>query len=397
MRVLVVAPRLEIGGAEIHLSRILPRLKRAGLDVSLFTIERGGPLDAVLVKEGVPVLGIAASGGRTLSSLRAALALRGEITRLRPDVLHYFLPQPYLIGSLAAVGRTDIIRIMSRRSLAAYQDNHPLLAQIERRLHRSVAGLIANSGAVAAQLVAESGAPQKVGVIHNGIEMPPFISAEARAARRRALEIPADSFVIATIANLIPYKGHVDLLAALDTARARLGERWRLMLIGRDDGIGAALRQQARALGIADNVLWLGQRTDSQQLLAAADLGVLPSHQEGFSNSLIEKMAHGLPVVATRIGGNIDAVAEGETGRLVPVAAPAALGAAIAGLYEDASLRARMGVAARLRVERLFSIDMCARRYLGLYRGLLERKERPVAELIDPPDAAERSLAQVIG
>jgi len=398
MRVLVVAPRMEIGGAEMHLSRVLPRLKRADLDVSLFTIARGGPLDAVLARGGVPVLGIEERGGRALASLRTVLALRGEIARLKPDILHYFLPEPYLIGSAAAAGRNPI-KIMSRRSLSVYQGNHPMLAKLERLLHRTVAALIGNSSAVAAQLITESGAPEKVGIIHNGIEPPPPVDTAARAAHRRAVGIPADAFVIATIANLIPYKGHSDLLAGLGAVRARLTGSWRLMLIGRDEGIGARLKRQAGELGIAGNILWLGERADAQDLIAAADIGVLPSHQEGFSNSLIEKMAYGLPVVATRIGGNIDAVADGATGRLVPVADPAALGEAIAALYEDAGLRARMGAAARLRVERLFSLEACVRRYLNLYRGLVQHKETPVAQLIDTPEMilAAVTPAEVVG
>lgn len=401
MRVLIVAPRLEVGGAEMHLCRVLPRLRQSGLDVSLFALTRGGRLEPSLVAAGVPVSGGSAAGGRVLASLRTVMTLRHIIRRERPDVVHFFLPEPYLIGSVASAGCDAIVKIMSRRSLSHYQGNHPMLARLERALHRSVAALIGNSSAVAAQLVAESGAPEKVGIIHNGIELPPPCDAATRAAERRLLGIPDGAFVIGVIANLIAYKGHADLLTALGAIRDRLSGPWRLMLIGRDEGIGATLRRQAEQLGIAGNILWLGERADSQDLIATADLGVLPSHQEGFSNSLIEKMAHGLPVVATRVGGNIDAVADGDSGRLVPVGDAAALGAAITALYEDAGLRARMGVAARLRVERLFSLQACARRYLDLYRGLMDNRETPVAQLIDPPDTdlaeAVPALGRAIG
>jgi glycosyltransferase involved in cell wall biosynthesis len=186
------------------------------------------------------------------------------------------------------------------------------------------------------------------------------------------------------IANLIPYKGHADLFAALANVRERLHGPWRLVLIGRDEGVGPELKQQAELLGISPNILWLGERPNAQATLAAADLGVLPSHQEGFSNSLIEKMAHALPVVATRAGGNSDAVVDGESGCLVPIADPGALGAAIIALYEDAGLRTRMGAAARLRVERLFSLKVCVGRYLNLYRGITSNAGAPVARLIDP-------------
>ncbi len=338
-----------------------------------------------LTAAGVPVLGAEILGTRPVRSLRVARALRREIRKLRPDILHFFLPEPYLIGSLAAAGLGGMIRIMSRRSLAHYQQNHLLLAQMERYLHRSTNALIGNSSAVAAQLVQECGHPEKVGVIHNGIELPPLPDRQARASCRREFGIPEDAFVIAVIANLIPYKGHADLFAAVASVRERLRGPWRLLLIGRDEGIGPKLQQQAQLLGIGANILWLGERTDPQAVLAVADLGTLPSHQEGFSNSLIEKMAHALPVVATRAGGNSDAIVDGESGHLVPIADPAALGAAIAALYEDAGLRARIGAAARLRVERLFTLEACVRRYLNLYLGITANAGVPVARLIDPP------------
>jgi glycosyltransferase involved in cell wall biosynthesis len=385
-RVLVVAPRLERGGAEIHLARILPPLRRAGLDISLFSTSRGGRLEQDLIVAEVPVLGAKISGAQPLRSLRTAYDLRREIHKARPDILHFFLPEPYLVGSLAAAGLGGMIRIMSRRSLADYQRNHPILARVERHLHRSVDALVGNSSAVAAQLIAECGQPDKVGIIHNGIELSPPPGQQARTARRRELEIPDDAFVIATIANLIPYKGHADLLAALASARGRLRGAWRLMVIGRDDGIGQDLRRQAETLGIGPNVLWLGERSNPQELVVAADLGVLPSHQEGFSNSLIEKMAQGLPVIATRVGGNSDAFVDGESGRLVPVAEPTVLGDAIASLYEDPSLRARLGAAARKRVESFFTLEACVRRYLNLYIGITAGRAVPVAQLIDPED-----------
>ncbi|HET7847661.1 MAG TPA: glycosyltransferase [Pseudolabrys sp.] len=382
---LIVAPRLDVGGAEQHLTRILPRLSAAGLPVSIFAMQAGGSLQAELAASGVNVRAAPPHKPATARVLNAAGALRREIRRLRPDIIHFFLPEPYLVGSLAAVGVPGTIKVMSRRSLADYQRNHPVLARLERHLHRSVAALIANSTAVAEQLMDESGAPRKVGIIRNGIDVPPIVSIEARAARRRELGIPDDCIVFAVVANLIPYKGHADLLSALGGLRGRMLKPWRLLAIGRDEGIGASLTKQALSLGLGDNILWLGERRDVPVLLSAADVGLLPSHQEGFSNALIEMMAAGLPVIATAVGGNLDAIVKGESGSLVPVRDPAALGQAIATLYDSAALRARLGAAARARVERLFSLDACVRRYVNLYSGLLERPDTPVAYLIDPP------------
>jgi glycosyltransferase involved in cell wall biosynthesis len=281
---------------------------------------------------------------------------------------------------------------MSRRSLSIYQRKYPFLAGVERLLHRSMTGLIGNSEAVAAELKAECGEPGKVAIIHNGIELPPPMSRDQRMACRRRLGLSDDEFVMVIVANLIAYKGHSDLLEALSRVREKIGPKWRVLFAGRDQGIGDTLRRQAEAAGLANHVVWLGEVADPNSVLPAADLGVLPSHEEGFSNSLLEKMAQGLPVIATEVGGNIDAVANNENGLLVPVRSPAELGDAIAALHGDADLRQRLGSAARLRVERSFSIEACTRRYLDLYSGLM-RGDRPVAELTERSHASSSAIA----
>ena len=198
----------------MHLARVLPLLRQRGLDVSLFVLSRGGRLEPRLAASGVGVTGPRRHRIRLMQNIAALYSLRRELRRLRPDIVHYFLPEPYLVGSLAAAG-TGAIRIMSRRSLADYQIQHPLLARLEHWLHRFTAALIGNSNAVVRELVGECGDPSKVGLIPNGIEMPPAITAERRSAARREFGIPADALVLAVSANFIPYKGHGDLFDAL--------------------------------------------------------------------------------------------------------------------------------------------------------------------------------------
>lgn len=369
-RILVIAPRLEVGGTELHLIRVLPKLRRRGIDVSVFTLARGGKLEPRLAASGVPVSGYGGGAPRPFGSIGTVLQLRRELRRLKPDIVHFFLPEPYLIGMVASVGIRPLMRVMSRRSLAVYQRKHPALGLLERWLHRFTDRLLGNSTAVVEELVAECGQREKVELIHNGVELPPAISAENRQAVRRELGIAPDAFVIVVSANFIAYKGHSDLFDALGASKNRLNGAWRLVLIGHDLGMAAALRRKADELGIADHIVWLEDRSDAQSPLAAADIAVLPSHQEGFSNSLIEMMGCGLPVIATRVGGNIDAIVDGESGFLVPVKDPAALGAAIVALHDDGGLRHRMGAAARQRVIEHFSLEACVTRYVDFYARL---------------------------
>jgi glycosyltransferase involved in cell wall biosynthesis len=131
------------------------------------------------------------------------------------------------------------------------------------------------------------------------------------------------------------------------------------------------------------NVIFLGERPDAERLVTAADIGVLASHEEGFSNALLEMMARGVPMIATAVGGNVDAIASGQSGLLVPAEAPAALAEALLQLAGDPVLRTRLGQNGRVRVLALFSLDACVDRYVNLYRGIARVGAVPVQDVIE--------------
>src|SRR5581483_2870991 len=164
---LIVTRRLGIGGTEKHITQILPELRRSGIDASLFVLERGGKLEAKLSSSGVKI-----SGPRPgfAQRLRGAWHLYHYLRKNRPDIVHFFLPEPYLVGSITAALAGSDVRIMSRRSLANYQTRHPFLATLERWLHRRTRVLLGNSHAVVEELARECGDRTKIGLIYNGIE-----------------------------------------------------------------------------------------------------------------------------------------------------------------------------------------------------------------------------------
>jgi glycosyltransferase involved in cell wall biosynthesis len=286
--------------------------------------------------------------------------------------VHFFLPASYLVGGpLALLARMPNL-VMSRRSLNLYQRKRPLVSRLERWLHKRMDAILGNSGAVVRELIEVEGCPpNRVGLIHNGIDTTAFSGQPDKAAIRAELDIDPKSFVAIIVANLIPYKGHGDLLDALSRVRDRLPQPWTLLCVGRDDGILPQLEDLARAQGIADRVRFLGERKDVPRLLAAGDIGLLCSHQEGFSNAILEGMAAGLPMVVTDVGGNGEAVADGETGFVVPARDAGALSEAIVKLASEPSLRAKQGKKARARVEAQFSIQTCVSKYDRLYSALL--------------------------
>jgi glycosyltransferase involved in cell wall biosynthesis len=375
IRILVVIGALDLGGAESHLAQVLPRLAREGFDVAVHTLTGRGALAPVLEAAGVRVIAPKGSekgsksggfAGRALRALRAGSSLAGFMRRWRPDIVHFFLPEAYLVGAPIALAASRAKRVMSRRSLNDYQAKHPMLARLERALHGRMQALLANSAAVAAQLIGESAPKERVHLIRNGIDLARFRTPRPRANVRAELGTADGAVVLACVANLIPYKGHADLIDALAQMPRDLS--WELWCAGRDDGIGPALA--TRAAGLGGRVKFLGARTDVPDLLAAADIGVLASHEEGFPNAVLEAMAASLPVVATRAGGIPEAVDDGKTGLLAAVRAPAELGQALARLIADPALRRSMGEAGRARVEAELALEACVAAYARLYRSI---------------------------
>jgi glycosyltransferase involved in cell wall biosynthesis len=253
-------------------------------------------------------------------------------------------------------------------------------------LHRRMIALLGNSQAVVDELVNETGDRRKIGLIHNGIIVPPPVDERHRTLQRARLDLPADAFVMVIVANLIYYKGHSDLLGALGLVAAKLPQPWRLVVVGRDEGIGSQLKLQAERLNLTPNILWLGARSDVEAILPVADMGLLVSHQEGFSNALIEAMAQGLPMIATAIGGNLDAIVDGQSGRLVPVQDPERLSEVILEMALDPATRDALGLGARKRTIARFSLAGCVTRYERLYRGFRDLPWQPAQVVIDGSD-----------
>ena len=172
------------------------------------------------------------------------------------------------------------------------------------------------------------------------------------------------------VANLTAYKGHKDLLQALANIKEIVPGHWKLLLVGEDYGIRDELVRLVARVGIEQHVCFLGARDDVPEILSSADIGILSSHQEGFSNAILEYMAAGLPVLATDVGGNAEALTCNE-GLVVPLGNLDSLGKAICHLMLDPKLRTSMGRSGRQRVKRLFSTEKMVNEHIKVYKGLM--------------------------
>jgi len=376
--ILFVIGSLGIGGAERHLATVLPELVKAKWSISVYSLQGYGPLYDQLKAGGVDVIlpPVRRTVRRTALTAPLRLFVAGGhlfaiMVRRRPAIVHFFLPEAYLLGGPLALLAGVPVRVMSRRSLNVYQAERMLYRGVEKILHRWMTAVLGNSRSVVRQLRDEGVPESRLGLIYNGIETADGTVRSSRARVRAALNIPDAALVIVVVGNLIRYKGHVDLLDALKRAKSRLPADWKLLLVGRDDGMGAELRSMTEQMGLADNVLFLGLRNDTPSLLEASDIGILCSHQEGFSNAVLEGMAAGLPMIVTDVGGNPEAVVDGVTGLVVPPRDPMHLAETIMRLADNSAMRRQLGEAGRERVVEHFSLKQCVQKYDQFYRELL--------------------------
>ncbi|NWB85479.1 glycosyltransferase [Pseudomonas gingeri] len=379
MKLLYVIGSMEIGGAEQHLLRISTALRERGFQPEVFTITTGGPLTHAFIEGGVPVHGVMLPGWirRFLRDERAiawagllysAVALWWLCWRRRPQVVHFFLPAAYIVGGVVLLFCPRARQMMSRRSLNLYQAKHRLYRRLEHWLHPRMDRVCGNSVAVIEDLLSEGVTKDQARLIYNGVDLERFAQPRDRATVRNDLSIPDDALVFIMIANLIPYKGHADLIRAFAKIQDLIPQPWVCLCVGRDDGIGNTLRQQALSLGLGEKICFLGSRQDVPDLLNASDVGVLCSHEEGFSNAVLEGMAAKLPMVVSDVGGNAEAVVHGSTGWVVPPCASGELADALLAVARDPERR-RMGEAGHLRVETVFSMEACLQGYADIYCG----------------------------
>jgi len=215
--------------------------------------------------------------------------------------------------------------------------------------------------------------PERVRVLYNGIDILQYGSARPEPELRHDLGIPEGHRLVVMLARLVAQKKHTRLFQALETIRNELPPT-RVLLLGEGDLLGALQREvEERHLG--DIVSFAGHRNDIPQILALSDLLVVTSDREGFSNAIVESLAAGVPVVATDVGGNSEAIVDGRCGFVVKPDDLTGLAHALKTVLTDDALRRRMSEGARLRAKR-FGLDRMLEETRQLYLELLAEGAR---------------------
>ncbi|WHZ20185.1 MAG: hypothetical protein OJF55_002334 [Rhodanobacteraceae bacterium] len=364
------------GGSERFLRNLLGMLPRELYRITLIQLCEEPAAAAVLQQdpiasvESASYLPFTGSDGR--GAWRAYRSIRRLVQRQGFNIIQSQHEKSDLFNALLPRGPLRAVRISNRRDTGFLKSAR--LRRLSRFLNRRYDGIVAPSTAILDAVQRSEGRPRaRTRCIPNGVDTERFRprASGTRLAARADVGFTEDELLIGCVADLFPVKRHVDLIDAFAQVRAALPNT-RLVLIG-DGPLRETIEAQIRTLGLTDAVRLLGPRRDVDRLLPTLDLFVLASDTEGLSNAILEAQACGLPVVATRVGGNPDVV-QADCGELVEARQPAALAAIMLRLLRDPARRAHMGAAGRTRVEREHSLVAMVQAYEALYRELSDAR-----------------------
>ena len=359
MKILHVETGRHLYGGPQQVIYLARALRDLGHD-NLIVCPPGSGIDNAARASALPVRNLFCAGDLDLPF---AYRLTQFIAQLKPDIVHCHSRRGAdVLGGLAA-SFADVPAVVSRRV-----DNTEmrLVAALRYRPFRKV---IAISEAIARELRDRGVEEERLAVIRSAVDADRFEQGADCTAFRREFGVPDGAMLVAAVGQLIPRKGHRYLLQA--AAELRASHTGFHVLIFGDGHLRNELQDQAESLGIADIVTLAGFREDLDDHVGCFDIFVHPALAEGLGVAALKAAAAGVPVVGFEAGGLPEAVADGETGILVPPEDAAALREAIAALLADESLRTRLGSAGRKRMRQDFSIAAMAEMHVALYESVM--------------------------
>ena len=360
LRIVHVDTETGFSGGEVQVFLLLEGLRALGHE-SLLVCQPGSGCEREARKRGFDTRALRMRNGLDLS---AVLRLWRVFARSRAQLAHLHTGRATWLGGLAAwlAGLPAITtRRMDRRVRPGWRTRLIYTVLVQRAA--------AISPAIAERL-AEGGVPRgRTVTIPSSVDPDSVAPRAGRAATRRAHGLADDVPLLLTLAALFRRKGIDVLLHALSKLETR--EPAPRLWIGGEGPERAALEQLARSLGLGDRVVFLGRRDDPGDLLAACDVFVMPSRQEGLGVAALEALAASRPVVASRVGGLADVIVHERTGLLVPPEDATALARALGRLLDDAPLREKLGTEGPRRIAEGWLPQQMVAGYASLYARVL--------------------------
>lgn len=362
------------GGAEGQVVHLMRGLRERGWRVGLMLLHYEGARLAEVEDDGFDVYPVCLPRFRPRWNPLPWIQLAGcyfrsrsYIRSFRPGIFHCWLFWAHLWGRLIVPGKTRFIT--SRRQMFSDKGKAGILTTVENWINRRADLIIGNSTAVLESVGEnEANLDGKLALVYNGIDVSAIDRCGSVDLRKKFPPLADADLIGVTVANLMAYKGYTTLLKAIARLRRRHGVV-KFLFIG-SGPMEKELRFRAHRLGISDSVVFAGTRRNVPAYIKGADFAVHPSHDEGFSNAILEYMACGKPIVATDVGGTREALAGGRAGLLVPPGKASLLKQKISIIIKDEKTRSALGREAYIRVRREYSLEQMIDKHVDLYSQL---------------------------
>lgn len=370
MRIAIVLDSLIRGGAERQALYATGELTNLGYDVELIYYNRvDAAYDASALRPDT--VSFMPKKGRPF---RFLWQLQAYFRSKRFDVVHGWMGGPSIYAGIA--GRVAGVPVVFAGYRCEY-DGTGATKTAHRVVNKLVTGWIVNSKATVPSLVRGVGAnPSMVRVVYNGIDPKAFTSGLTAVEAKAKLGIPENAGTVSIIGQLRPQKNH-SLFIQTAALVAKQLPATEFLVVGHGTGDEQQVFERlAESLGVGKQVRFLGSRSDIPDVLAATDIIMLTSHYEGVSNSLLEAMSVGRPVVSTAYAGVNELITDGHDGLIAPMGDAGALASHVISLLLDAKLRERLGEAARETIRSRFTMSAMARNLYAVYQEAFDRSRQ---------------------
>ncbi|MGH8370233.1 MAG: glycosyltransferase [Gammaproteobacteria bacterium] len=371
-----------VGGTEKQVVNLVREMDHSRFDLSFGCLKRwGGMLDDISSQQ----IDVTEYPVRNLYGYNALLQQYKFATSLRKrkiQIVHSYNFYANVFSLPAARFAGVPCRVASIRDMGIYLT--PAQQKVQKWACRLADKIVVNADAIRDWLVNQGYRPEKIVTIRNGLDIAKYRRNSGGRKIRQELDLPPDAPVVLMLSRLNPQKGIEYFLAAIAQVRQNFPDAYFLVVgdeFTREGDVRKPdleyrkkLQETATRFGAGNHIRFTGMRSDVPEILAAASVSVLPSFSEGISNTVLESMAAGVPMVATHVGGTPEVIQDQQHGLLVAPGNAPALAEAICAILENPLLARRLSEQAKLRVETGFSLDRMVRETQNLYACLLERK-----------------------
>jgi glycosyltransferase involved in cell wall biosynthesis len=372
--VMLTINKLIIGGAEQQFLELVKGLDKDRFNTIVVTLYPGGELEEEVKNiPGIEYICLNRKGRYNFLTLITIFRL---LRKKRVDIIQPFLtPATFFTLLPAIINRTRMKIVTERGSMRRIiSGGYSLYLRLEDMLTRFADLVIPNSKSGKDYLITRGIKAKHITVIYNGINIQRLIPEPSAIERvRNTLGLSRNTKIVGVSASLTALKDHDTFLRAAQIISGTMPQV-KYFILG-DGPLRQELEKLAGELGIESRVLFLGNQTEVSPYLSVFDIVCLTSNQpEGCSNAILEAMALGKPVVATRVGGNVELVEDGKTGLLVPVQNPKALADAILYILNNPEQAKEMGKQGKNRVAKNFSLERMVNDYEAIYAEAMKTK-----------------------